>query len=417
MTRLPSLPHHSPTAEPFQVVIAGGGVAALEASLALHELAGDRVEVTLLSASHEFVYRPMAVLEPFVDRPPRRLALARFAAERGATLVHDTVDAVDTGRRTVRTGNGRELPYDALLIATGAIAAATLAGAIPISPAHLGKSLGRLIEEIDGAEIESLAFVAPRPSWPLPVYEVALLAAERARDRRPDMAITIVTAEQRPVESFGEAVSAAVSELLAQAGIEVITGTRAELSGDVLTLEPGGRQVRYDRVVTLPRLDGPAIDGLPGDVNGFLPVTAQCEVVGAERVYAAGDATQFPVKFGGIAAQQADAAATAIAALAGASVVPAPFDGTVHGMLLAGANRNRLYFSAEIQGTAAVSSQAGDTPTASTEAKIAARYLGPYLDGLWADGPRWLANQLAWETTLRILEAQDAHRRFSAPRN
>src|SRR5450631_3608175 len=100
MTRLPSLPHRTPAAEAFKVVIAGGGVAALEASLALHELAGDRVDVTLLSASHEFVYRPMAVLEPFVDRPPRRLTLARFVAERGATLIHDTVDGVNTARRT-----------------------------------------------------------------------------------------------------------------------------------------------------------------------------------------------------------------------------------------------------------------------------------------------------------------------------
>jgi len=414
MTTLPSLSHRNPPADTFKVVIAGGGVAALEASLALHELAGDRVDVTMLSGSHEFVYRPMAVLEPFVDRPPRRLALARFVAERGAALVHDTVDAVDTERRLVRTGHGRDLPYDALLIATGATVAAVPDGAVAISPAHVGQSLARLTEEIDSGDLESLVVVAPRPSWPLPAYEVALLAAERARDHRTAMTVTVVTEESRPLESFGEAVSAAVSDLLTQAGIEVIAGARVELSGDVLTLGPDGRRLRGDRVVALPSLQGPAIEGLPGDVNGFLPITAQCEVVGVERVYAAGDATQFPVKFGGVAAQQADAAATAIAALAGAPVAPAPFDGTVHGMLLAGAERNRLYFSADIRGTTAVSSQTSTSPTAGTDAKIAARFLAPYLDGLWAEGPRWLANQLAWETTLRILEAQEAHRRFSA---
>ena len=51
--------------EPLRVVIAGGGVAGLEAMLALRELAGDRVDIELLSPSDEFVYRPMLVAEPF----------------------------------------------------------------------------------------------------------------------------------------------------------------------------------------------------------------------------------------------------------------------------------------------------------------------------------------------------------------
>ena len=58
----------------LRVLIAGGGVAGLEALLALRDLAGDRVELTLLSPETEFVYRPMAVAEPFgrgrADRHP-----------------------------------------------------------------------------------------------------------------------------------------------------------------------------------------------------------------------------------------------------------------------------------------------------------------------------------------------------------
>jgi hypothetical protein len=51
----------SGTTDPFRVVIAGGGVAALEAALALRELTGERVRTTLLSPEPEFVYRPMRV--------------------------------------------------------------------------------------------------------------------------------------------------------------------------------------------------------------------------------------------------------------------------------------------------------------------------------------------------------------------
>ena len=64
--------------------------------------------------------------------------------------------------------------------------------------------------------------------------------------------------------------------------------------------------------------------GLPAALNDFIPVDRHCQVRGVERVYAAGDATDFAIKHGGIAAQQADAAAEAIAALAGAPVKPKP---------------------------------------------------------------------------------------------
>ena len=151
-------------------------------------------------------------------------------------------------------------------------------------------------------------------------------------------------------------------------------------------------------MVALPRLAGPAISGLPADADGFLAVTSRCEVTGTDRVYAAGDVTDFPVKFGGIAAQQADAAATSIAALAGASIEPRPFDGVVHGALVSGGKHQRLYFTARFEGDLAQESRTSDTPTWSPEAKIAARYLGPYLDKLWVGGRlRWLAGQLSWE--------------------
>ena len=49
----------------MHVVIAGGGVAAVEAALALRDLAGDRVSMTLVSPRPDFVLTPMAVGEPF----------------------------------------------------------------------------------------------------------------------------------------------------------------------------------------------------------------------------------------------------------------------------------------------------------------------------------------------------------------
>jgi sulfide:quinone oxidoreductase len=394
----PHLRKTSPT--PLDVKIAGGGVAALEAALALRALAADRVNLTLVAPTDDFVYRPVSVVEPFAKLPPRRLPLAKFAAELNATFEQDSVASVDAVRRTLLTGRQRELPYDALVIAVGARAHASVPNAIAMDPSHMEESLGPLIRDVDSDSIRTAAFVVPKPSWPLPVYEVALLLRERARANDAELTITVITTEQGPLAVFGETVSSEVAEALARADIETILGARVESAAGKLVVHPGGRELGFDRVVAVPQLRGPAIAGLPADADGFLPVTPTGEVADADSVYAAGDSTDFPVKFGGLAAQQADAVAASIAELAGAPAAPARFDGLIHGILQSGWKPSRqLCFAVRFKGGIAVESSTSDTPTSWPAAKVGAGYLGPYLDRLWAEAPRWLANEMAWETT------------------
>jgi NADH dehydrogenase FAD-containing subunit len=80
----------------FKVVIAGGGVAALEAAMALREFAGPRVSVQLVAPNAEFSYRPMSVREPFAYAPADKYPLAEIAAEIGAELIVDEFAWVDT---------------------------------------------------------------------------------------------------------------------------------------------------------------------------------------------------------------------------------------------------------------------------------------------------------------------------------
>jgi len=135
------------------VVIAGGGVAALETALSVHALAGDRVKLTLLAPAAEFVYRPVAVLEPFLRIPPRRLALKKVADELNATLEQDTVAAVDRDRRVLRTGADRQLRYDALVIAVGARVTEAPPGLLALDVGHMDESLRKVIEKIDAGSI------------------------------------------------------------------------------------------------------------------------------------------------------------------------------------------------------------------------------------------------------------------------
>ena len=366
----------------FRVLVAGGGVAAVETLLALRELAGERVAVTVIAPGEELLYRPMTVREPFAYAAAARYPLAPIVRELGAELVTDALDRVEREGQTVFTEGGLELPYDALVLALGAQPRARYTHAATIDDRHMDETLHGLVQEIEGGYLKSLTFLVPeRIGWQLPVYELALMMAGRAYDMDVQPRIAIVTAEPSPLALFGDTVSARVAETLASAGVEIFTSSWAETpAANEVVVEPGARPLAPTRAIALPELYGPAVRGLPVAEHGFLAIDEHCRVRDAGPVFAAGDATDFPVKHGGLGTQEADAAAEAIAALAGADVEPQPFRPVVHAMLLT--DGRPLYLTAALSGTRAVSSEVSETPTWSPPTKIAARFLGPYLERL-----------------------------------
>lgn len=365
----------------FKVVIAGGGVAALEAALALRERAGGRVATTLLAPEPEFVYRPMRVREPFGYGSAQRYSLAEIAHDIGTELVEDAFNWLDAAHSVVHTDAGQTLEYDALLLAIGARIKPAFRHAVTIDDRQLDDQLHGLIRDIEGGYVNKLAFVAPSTmAWPLPLYELALMTAARAYDMGIELSITIATPEDSPLALFGSAASAAVERLLVKRDILTITSAHCRVpEAGLVSLQPSARMLHVDRVVALPELFGPSTPGVPGGASrGFIPTDPYCKVRGLERVYAAGDATDFAVKHGGIAAQQADAAAESIAALAGVAIKPSKFRPEIQGMLLGG--DKPLYLSAHITGGHGSSSHVSEEPIWSPPSKIAAQYLAPYLD-------------------------------------
>ncbi len=365
---------------PFRVLIAGGGVAALETALALRDLCPDRISTTIICPDPEFVYRPMRVREPFAYSEARRYSLAEIAQDIGAEVKRDAFKWLDPADRVVATENDR-LEYDAVVLAVGATRRPAFRHAITLDDSRLDEQLHGLIQDVEGGYVHKLAFVIPsRMAWPLPIYELALMTARRAYDMCVDMSITIATPEDAPLAVFGQTVSDAVSALLTEHGILVIPSAHCGIpKPNEVTLYPGSRHLFVDRIVALPELYGPSTPGVPKNAaNGFISVDNHCQVRGLDRVYAAGDAIDFPVKFGGLAAQQADAAAQAIAALAGAHITPEPFHPVVNAILLGG--EKPLYLSAHITGGHGSSSVVSETPAWSPPTKIVAKYLAPYLD-------------------------------------
>jgi sulfide:quinone oxidoreductase len=369
-----------PSADPFNVLIVGGGVAGLEAALALRELGGGRIATTMIAPNPEFVYRPMSVREPFGYAEARRYPLDELARDIGVELLVDSFKWLDPERSVLHTEAGEQLSYDAVLLALGARLYARLEHALTIDDARLDELLHGLIQDIEGGYVQRLAFVAPgRMGWPLPIYELALMTAARAQDMNIELSITIATPEDAPLAIFGRGASDGVRQLLEDNGIVTITSAHCEVPepGHV-AINPGARHLEADRIVAMPELHGPSVPGVPGGpVGGFIPVDVHCKVPGIDRVWAAGDATDFAIKHGGIAAQQADVAAQAIAALAGVAPAPAPFHPVIHGILLTGGKPR--YLSAHVTGGHGSSSEITEAPTWSPATKIAAKYLAPYL--------------------------------------
>jgi sulfide:quinone oxidoreductase len=366
----------------LRVVIVGGGVAALETALALAQLAPERTEQTLIAPNPEFVYRPMTVREPFARGAAARYPLQRIASDAGARLIPDELDWIDPERQSIQTKSGETIEYDALVLALGAHAHTRYKHAVTIDDRHMDETLHGLIQDVEGGYIRSLAFVASdRMAWPLPLYELALMTAGRAYEAGVELSTAIVTPEDSPLGVFGSAASTAVEGLLGEAHIQTINTPHVEVpsSGEVV-IASGERHLRVDRAIALPELYGPPVRGIPLGEHGFIRVDAHGRVPGVERVYAAGDATDFPVKYGGIAAQQADVVAQSIAALAGAEVTVELFHPVIHGMLLT--DGDPVYLTAEIVGDRGFNSKVSDTPTWSPPKKIVARYLAPYLEGL-----------------------------------
>jgi sulfide:quinone oxidoreductase len=316
-----------------RIIIAGSGVAALEACLALRAfLAEDDLAIDLLCPTDRFEYRPLAVLEPFEAGAAWGMDLARFAADQAAGLVRDALASVDPQAHIAVTASGRRLGYDQLLVAAGAEPVRAIPGAVTFRGARDAEAVRAAIDSVD---TEPVAFAVPEGTfWTLPIYELAMLAAARLAARDTGAQVAVVTSESGPVEAFGPRASAAVAELLDARDIR-FAGQASPVAADAGDLElAGGTRLAADAVISLPRLLGRHIGDLARDAAGFVLVDEHGRVAGCDGVFAAGDITDFPLKQGGLAAQQADAAAETMLAELGLQIVPRPFAPVLQGRAL-----------------------------------------------------------------------------------
>jgi sulfide:quinone oxidoreductase len=367
--------HRSP---PLEIVVAGGGVAALELVLALTEFAADRVSVTMVAPEADFTYRPPSTAEPFALGYVERYTLRRLTDDLGACLVPVALARVSHERHEIRTTSGAVVPYDRLVLAVGARPFPPFQHAITLGDDDTTEALTHLVSDLERGDVRRVAFVVPSgASWTLPLYELAIMTARHGWAIGIDgVRYWFVTPEPEPLAIFGPAASRALQGMLEPEGITFIGSVRADVRAGAVLLDQQRERIEADRIVCLPLLDGPRIPGVPADVDGFIPIDANGHVPGVPDVYAIGDATTFPIKQGGLACQQADAVAELIAAAAGASIEPAGFRPVLRGKLMTGGRDRFLrYTVADGQRAGEISAR----PLWWPPAKVAGRFLAPYL--------------------------------------
>jgi sulfide:quinone oxidoreductase len=352
----------------------------MEAALALSELAPESARVTMISPDPEFHYKPMVVAEPFTQEPAERHELAPALRELGEEFVEGAAVGVDTSGRAVELADGTLLDYDFLLVALGGRARPAFTTAETFWAGRSDMAIDELLDRAADHPTRTVAFIVPPGcTWPLPLYELALMTSRRVPQRGPyGIRLCIQTAEDAPLAIFGEPASEAVANLLRGRGIEIATMHMVVEEDGELRIHPEGGTLEAGAVIALPEIEGPALRGLPADEHGFVPVDLDLRVVGEQDVYAAGDSTTFPIKQGGLATQQADVAAEHIAARLGAAITPSSFDPVLRGQLITGPDSlNIQHHLTGGHGEGGASLDYLWWPPG----KVAGRYLAPWLAG------------------------------------
>lgn len=311
-----------------RVVVLGGGFGGLETAFDLRLLAGERARITLVSDSDHFLFKPNSIYVPFGLDPERlKVPLAKPATRKGIELVQARAHGIDPDARRVEI-DGRSLPYDFLVVATGAgMRAEEIPGLdehaiscwTPAEMLRLRDAFQGLLEPRPGGAKRRVLFVVPpNNKCAGPLYEIVLMLETwlRRKGARERAEIVWSTYENSYIQAFGPRLHEVAAAEFERRGIEGHTGWVCE------RVEPGsvsyanGEQLGYDLLVAFPPyVASTAFPGLRADERGFLLTDlASRRLIDHPEIFAVGDAGDFPVKQAFLAFLQGDAAAAHLAA-------------------------------------------------------------------------------------------------------
>lgn len=312
----------------MRVLVLGGGFGGLEAAFGLRLAIGERAEITLVSDQDYFLFKPNSIYVPFgLDPEKLKVPLAGPTHRKGITFVRGRVEGVDPEAQSVAV-DGERLPYDRLIIATGAAMRATEVPGLaehavtpwtPVEMLGLRAGFQGLLDAAGSGQRRRVLFlVPPNNKCAGPLYEIVLMLDTwlRRKHVRESVEITWSTFEDSYIQAFGPRLHEVAAAEFDRRGIEGHSGWLVERVEPEVVSYANGRQLGYDLLVAFPPyIASTPFDGLRTDDRGFLATKlGSRQLVDHPDVFAVGDAGDFPVKQAFLAFLQADAAAAQISA-------------------------------------------------------------------------------------------------------
>jgi sulfide:quinone oxidoreductase len=340
------------------VVLGGGTGGTLIANRLRRQLADDDL-ITVVDRDGQHVYQPGLLFVPFGRVQAERLTRSRVRQLHGGIGYHQSgASDVDIGARRVHLEDGTVLPYDVLVIASGAallpeetdgLADATERGrAFTFYDRKGAVALRDALARFDGGRI-AVNIVDMPIKCPVAPIEFSFLADAyfRRRGIRDRVELTLVT----PLDgAFTKAVcNRELSGMLAEKGIDVVTefntGEVDADGGRLISFD--GREVGFDLTVMVPVHGGQAYvgrsDGL-GDALGFIPVDEHTmQAKASPDIFVIGDAADVRAsKAGSVAHFEGEILAPNIVSFLNGQPLSASFDGHTNCFIESGSGKALL---------------------------------------------------------------------------
>lgn len=313
------------------VLILGGGVGGtLAANLISRKLRkaidSGAASVSVVDESGAHVYQPGFMYIAMGGQKPEGLVRPeRSLLDERVELVVGRVSRIDEATRSVRLEDGRELPWDQLVLATGSrIVPEAIehfeSQAHHFYSAEAAARLREALDAFDGGRIVVGIAGMPYKCPPAPLEVTFLIEAElRGRGLRERSELHYCSPIGRAFTI--ESVSEMATPILEEKGIELHTFFNVEAIDPerrvVLSLE--GEELAYDLLILVPPHKGAQVlidSGLAPAPGGWLPTEPQTlNVRDRQDVWALGDATDLPLsKAGSTAHFEAPVVAERVAA-------------------------------------------------------------------------------------------------------
>lgn len=287
------------------IVVLGSGFAALTAVRELRRRDRD-ARITLVAPRAALTYYPSLIWVPSGLRRGTDLDIdvSDFLAAHNVAFHAGRVTGLADGGRTVLTDSGT-LANDALLIASGGRFLKALPGIEHALTICEGAPAAEAIRErLANMTDGTIAFgfgTNPKEQGAMrggPMFELlfGIDTLLRRQGRRDRFKLVFFNAAKTPGKRLGDKAVAGLLREMQKRGIATHLGHKP-LGFEVDRVRTEDGNIPADLILFMPGMSGPAWAaeaGLPLSDGGFFQADVHCQVVGADKVYVAGDCGSYP---------------------------------------------------------------------------------------------------------------------------